>query len=53
MTTISIHYCFPGFSFMNHWETFDTVDVARAIRDAESDGSIDMYVVGGTFYRKA
>lgn len=53
MTTISIHYCFPGFAFMDHWETFDTQDVARVIRDAERDGSIDMYVVGGKFYRKA
>jgi hypothetical protein len=38
---------------MNHWETFDTVDVARAIMDAEHDTSIDMYVIGGVFHRKA
>lgn len=53
MTTISIHYVFPGFHFMDHWETFDTVDADRVIRDAELDASIDMYVVGGKFYRKA
>ena len=53
MTTISIHYCFPGFAFADHWETFDTVDVARVIRDAERDSTIDMYVVGGIFRRKA
>ena len=52
MATVSIHYVFPGFAFMNHWETFDTQDVARVIRDAERDGTIDMYVVGGVFRRK-
>ena len=53
MTTVSVHYTFHGFAFMNHWETFDTVDVARAIMDAEHDTSIDMYVIGGVFHRKA
>lgn len=53
MTTVSVHYNFPGFAFANHWETFDTQDVARVIRDAEMDASIDMYVVGGIFHRKA
>lgn len=52
MTTVSIHYCFLGFDFMNHWETFDTVDADRVIRDAEMDTSIDMYVIGGVFHRK-
>lgn len=52
MTTVSVHYVFRGFHFMDHWETFDTVDVARAIMDAEHDTSIDMYVIGGVFYRK-
>lgn len=53
MTTVSVHYVFPGFRFMDHWETFEAVDVARVIRDAELDASIDMYVVGGIFHRKA
>lgn len=52
MTTISVHYTFPGFAFMDHWETFDTADVDRVIRDAERDTSIDMYVIGGTFHWK-
>ena len=54
MTTISIHYVFRGFRFMDHWETFDIsrADVIRIIRDAEMDASIDMYVIGGTFHRK-
>lgn len=52
MTTVSVHYTFPGFRFMDHWETFDTSDVARVIRDAERDTAIDMYVVGGVFHRK-
>ncbi len=52
MTTISVHYTFPGFRFMDHWETFDVIDAARVVRDAELDTSIDMYVVGGVFHRK-
>lgn len=52
MTTVSVHYTFPGFRFMDHWETFDTEDIDRAVRDAEMDTSIDMYVVGGVFRRK-
>ena len=51
-TTISVHYVFPGFRFMDHWETFDTADVDRAVRDAERDTAIDMYVIGGVFRRK-
>ena len=37
MTTISIHYVFHGFRFMDHWETFDIsrADVSRIIIDAE------------------
>lgn len=52
MTTISVHYTFPGFRFMDHWETFDVIDTARVIREAERDTSIDMYVIGGVFHRK-
>ena len=54
MTTVSVHYVFRGFRFMDHWETFDIsrADVSRIIRDAEMDASIDMYVVGGVFRRK-
>ena len=54
MTTISIHYVFHGFRFMDHWETFDIsrADVSRIIRDAERDAAIDMYVIGGIFHRK-
>ena len=52
MTTVSVHYVFRGFHFMDHWETFDTADVDRVIRDAERDTSIDMYVIGGIFHRK-
>lgn len=52
MTTVSVHYVFHGFRFMDHWETFDVIDTARVIRDAERDTSIDMYVIGGTFHRK-
>ena len=54
MTTISIHYVFHGFRFMDHWETFDIsrADVSRVIRDAERDAAIDMYVIGGVFHRK-
>ena len=52
MTTVSVHYTFPGFRFMDHWETFDTADADRAARDAERDTAIDMYVIGGVFRRK-
>nr|DAQ63615.1 MAG TPA: hypothetical protein [Caudoviricetes sp.] len=52
MTTVSVHYVFRGFRFMDHWETFDAIDTARVIRDAERDTAIDMYVVGGVFHRK-
>lgn len=56
MTTVSVsvHYTFPGFRFMDHWETFDISrsEVSRIIRDAERDAAIDMYVVGGLFHRK-
>lgn len=52
MTTVSVHYVFHGFHFMDHWETFDTADADRAARDAERDTAIDMYVVGGVFHRK-
>ena len=52
MTTVSVHYTFPGFRFMDHWETFDAADVDRVIRDAERDAAIDMYVIGGIFHRK-
>ena len=54
MTTVSVHYVFRGFRFMDHWETFDIsrADVSRIIRDAERDAAIDMYVVGGVFRRK-
>lgn len=54
MTTISIHYVFHGFRFMDHWETFDISrsEVSRIIRDAERDAAIDMYVVDGIFHRK-
>lgn len=51
-TTVSVHYTFPGFRFMDHWETFDVIDANRVIRDAERDTAIDMYVVGGVFHRK-
>lgn len=52
MTTVSVHYVFRGFRFMDHWETFDVIDTARVIRDVERDTAIDMYVIGGTFHRK-
>ena len=52
MTTVSVHYVFRGFRFMDHWETFDTEDVDRVIRDAERDAAIDMYVIGGIFHLK-
>ena len=52
MTTVSIHYCFLEFSFLNHWETFDTSDTAHVIKDAENDAFIDMYVINGKFHRK-
>ena len=52
MTTVSVHYVFRDFRFMDHWETFDTAEVDRVIRDAERDTAIDMYVIGGVFHRK-
>lgn len=52
MTTVSVHYCFPKFSFFNHWETFDTSDTARVIKDAENDAFIDMYVINGKLKEK-
>ena len=52
MTTVSVHYTFPGFHFIDHSETFDASDVDRVIRDADRDKSIDMYVIGGIFHRK-
>lgn len=52
MTTVSIHYCFPEFSFLNHWETFDTSDTAHVIKDAENDAFIDMYVINGKLKEK-
>ena len=52
MTTVSIHYCFPEFSFLNHWETFDTSDTARIIKAAENDAFIDMYIINGKLKEK-
>lgn len=52
MTTVSIHYCFPEFSFLNHWETFDTSDTASIIKAAENDAFIDMYVINGNLKEK-
>lgn len=52
MTTVSVHYCFPKFSFLNHWETFDTSDTARVIKDAENDAFIDIYVINGKLKEK-
>lgn len=52
MTTVSVHYCFPEFSFLNHWETFDTFDTERVIKDAENDTFIDMYVINGKLKEK-
>ena len=52
MTTVSVYYCFPEFSFLNHWETFDTSDTASIIKAAENDAFIDMYVVNGKLKEK-
>lgn len=52
MITVSVHYCFPTFSFLNHWETFDTSDPARVIKNAENDAFIDMYVINGKLKEK-
>lgn len=52
MITVSVHYCFPTFSFFNHWETFDTSDPERVIKDAENDAFIDMYVINGKLKEK-
>lgn len=52
MTTVSVHYVFHGFRFIDNWETFDTADTDRVIRDAERDTAIDMYVIGWIFHRK-
>lgn len=53
MITVSVHYCFPGFSFLNHWKTFDTSDTARFIKNVRNDISIDMYVINGKIHRKS
>lgn len=52
MTTVSIHYCFPKFSFLNHWETFDTSDTDHVIKAAENDAFIDMYIINGKLKEK-